>query len=576
GIKNIDPPVRLSFSPYLSSYMEFTEGSSDPEFVYKGGMDLKYGINNSYTLDMMLIPDFGQIQSDDVELNLSPFELYHDEKRQFFNEGTELFQRSDVFYSRRMGAAPKFSGDLDDELNSDEVIDYNPSETQLINATKITGRNHKGLAIGVLNAMSSNSFATIKDTIENSTRDVLVQPFTNYNVLVFDKTLKNNSYLSLINSNMSLTDNPFYANTTATEFKFRDKSKTYSISGDAGVSMIYDEASGGYAKIRVQKDAGNFKYKFFQDYYDPQYNPNHMGYLRRNNKSETGIDFSYSIVEPFSIFRELHSDISAEYIRVVEPKDVFGSEVVFSTYALCKNNFGAQLYSVWESTLHDYYEARVSNRFYKDASHYMVNLYAHSNRSKQFSIEASYGFFNRDQVNERGHWWNTELNLRIGQRLALEYELSNDVTQNDHGYVDDDENAIYFSRRDLNTIENEFELAYIFNKNVSLNMRARHYWSSAKNKQFYQLQQNGTLLNDPTYEGCEDENLNVFNIDMKLRWIFAPGSELSFAWKNAVSNNNDEVYRSYKRNLDHTFSYPSTHSFSLKLLYYLDYNQLRK
>lgn len=58
---------------------------------------------------MMLIPDFGQIQSDDKKLNLSPYELYYSEKRQFFTEGTELFNRGGIFYSRRIGSSPKFS-----------------------------------------------------------------------------------------------------------------------------------------------------------------------------------------------------------------------------------------------------------------------------------------------------------------------------------------------------------------------------------------------------------------------------------------------------------------------------------
>src|SRR4030065_2962379 len=115
-------------------------------------MDVKYGLNESYTLDMMLIPDFGQIQSDDKELNLSPYELYYDEKRQFFTEGTELFQRGNIFYSRRIGSAPKFTDRAENALRTGEIVESNPSETQLINATKISGRSSKGWGFGFLNA----------------------------------------------------------------------------------------------------------------------------------------------------------------------------------------------------------------------------------------------------------------------------------------------------------------------------------------------------------------------------------------------------------------------------------------
>ena len=116
GIQNIKPPVRLSLSPYAAAYAEFKDGKSSPDFTYKGGMDLKYGISESFTLDMMLVPDFGQIQSDDNQLNLSPYELYYSERRQFFTEGTELFDRGGIFYSRRIGASPKFSSRADDAL----------------------------------------------------------------------------------------------------------------------------------------------------------------------------------------------------------------------------------------------------------------------------------------------------------------------------------------------------------------------------------------------------------------------------------------------------------------------------
>ena len=71
-----------------------------------GGMDVKYGINESFTLDATLIPDFGQVVSDNVVNNLSPYEVRFQENRQFFTEGTEIFNKAGLFYSRRVGATP--------------------------------------------------------------------------------------------------------------------------------------------------------------------------------------------------------------------------------------------------------------------------------------------------------------------------------------------------------------------------------------------------------------------------------------------------------------------------------------
>ena len=110
GIKNVNPPLRLAFYPYLATYVNHypynTPGLDNTTAQFSGGMDVKYGINQSFTLDVTLIPDFGQVQSDNKILNLTPFEVKYNENRQFFTEGTELFKKGNLFYSRRVGGQP--------------------------------------------------------------------------------------------------------------------------------------------------------------------------------------------------------------------------------------------------------------------------------------------------------------------------------------------------------------------------------------------------------------------------------------------------------------------------------------
>ncbi|TAH09187.1 MAG: hypothetical protein EAZ12_06765, partial [Sphingobacteriia bacterium] len=107
GIQEIKPPIRLSLSPYLSFYANHypynKAGQKNTNTAVNGGMDIKYGINQAFTLDMTLIPDFGQVISDRQVLNLTPFEVFFEENRQFFTEGTELFDKGRLFYSRRIG-----------------------------------------------------------------------------------------------------------------------------------------------------------------------------------------------------------------------------------------------------------------------------------------------------------------------------------------------------------------------------------------------------------------------------------------------------------------------------------------
>ncbi len=153
GITNIKPPVRLQFSPYFSVYANhFPSGSPDNKKLtsqVNGGLDLKYGINQAFTFDATLIPDFGQVQSDNQVLNLSPFEVKFNENRSFFTEGTELFSKGNLFYSRRIGGTPFHLYDAYNNVNGNEEVVKNPSESKLINASKISGRTQKGLGIGV-------------------------------------------------------------------------------------------------------------------------------------------------------------------------------------------------------------------------------------------------------------------------------------------------------------------------------------------------------------------------------------------------------------------------------------------
>ena len=188
GIKNIDPPTRLFFYPYLQVSQDYAKGIS-PQNSYSAGMDLKYGINNSFTLDATLIPDFGQVTFDDRELNLTPFEQEFDENRQFFTEGATLFEKADgagyrsgkFFYSRRIGQEISFN-ENDYILNNEELIKYD-KKPNLINSVKLTGTTDKKLSIGFLNAITGEAHAYFSNKITGSNRKVVIAPITNYNII---------------------------------------------------------------------------------------------------------------------------------------------------------------------------------------------------------------------------------------------------------------------------------------------------------------------------------------------------------------------------------------------------------
>lgn len=575
GIKDITPPVRLSFSPYASAYME-TKKESRPQYLYKGGMDLKYGLSESFTLDMMLIPDFGQIQSDDKRLNLSPYELYYDEKRQFFTEGTELFQRGNIFYSRRIGASPKFPAS--DVKFDTEIVDKSPSETQLVNATKISGRTSGGLGVGVLNAMTLPSYATLRDTITGSTRQIRVQPFTNYNVSVIDQSLKNNSYISFINSNMSMVDSRFRANVTATQFQIRNKAKSIAITGKGGISARGEEnyETGYYGYLAFDKNKGKLHFGVSQNVYSDKYNPNDLGYLQLNNQLLTESYVYYQVIKPFWIVREWWANVWWDYIRMYKPSTLFENQTGYNFNVTFKNNYTVYLNGGLGGNKYDYYEPRVTGRFFYNSHYFWNNFNFSSDSRKHISFYLYYGINNHPTTDQIRHSGELSINVRAGHHFQMNYDINFSNTNNDRGYVDNNSNkdSIYFAKRNVRTWENILSVSYAINNNTSLKIRARHYWSGAQNKQFYLLQTDGQLNSNLAYTH-DDENFNAFTIDMIFRWIFAPGSEMTIAWKNSAYADQNDFINSYWNNLKNTWT-NETNSLSLKMLYYIDYNNLKR
>ncbi|NJO91083.1 MAG: carbohydrate binding family 9 domain-containing protein [Chloroflexia bacterium] len=537
GLTNLKPPLRLSFTPYLSLYAE----NNFEENVWirgvRGGLDLKYGINESFTLDMMLIPDFAQVQSDDQVLNLSPFEVQYQERRPFFTEGTELFSKGEVFYSKRIGGKPRDYDNVEDEITDNEEINENPFETQIINATKITGRTKKGLGIGFFNAMTLQSVAKIKDSVNNSEREYVTQPFTNYNILVFDQNLKNNSYISLINTNMIMPDRNYTSNVSALDFRVKNKNQTYEVRGKCGMSQIYDnenESDYGYwYSLHFEKTAGNFLFELSNAIIDDKYNPNDLGYLSHNNYVENKIEMDYRILKPTWKFVEFGSELEITHVSRYAPFDYISVEYEFDTYITFRNYWTWGFFiggKPFESN--DFYEPRVDDRVYKLPAEMYVGTFLNSDRRKKIYFNSTYvhwnSFSDYGQEMHRVEFfptWRASDKFKLGVGAWLEF------LHNSLGYVSDEMDDVFFGRRERRTYELSLNAGFTFNAKSQIALRARHYWSSAKYHQYYILNQEGRLNDYAAYTENEDINFNAFNIDMVYNWRFAPGSEFLVIWK---------------------------------------------
>jgi len=250
GLADIKAPTRLSLIPYLSVSAENspdynadgTYNSNSTGLSYGAGADIKYGLNDRFTLDATLLPDFSQVQSDNRVKNLSYREITYPENRPFFKEGVELFTKLGLFYSRRVGRIPTLHDSVQLYLPKGSVIEDDPSQTRLLNSIKLSGRTSKGLGIGFFNAVTDNMYATVRDSLGNR-KKILTEPLTDYNILVFDQQLKNSSSVTLINTSVLRDKGWMNADVTGLGFELLNKKNNVKLSGEEALSQHFKKDS---------------------------------------------------------------------------------------------------------------------------------------------------------------------------------------------------------------------------------------------------------------------------------------------------------------------------------------------
>lgn len=587
GIENIKPPPRLFFYPYSSAYVEHNSangGSTNTSF--NAGMDIKYGLSDAFTLDMTLVPDFGQARFDNQVLNLTPFEVQFNENRQFFTEGVEIFNKAGLFYSRRIGGFPLKYGSINSQLDSNERVLENPRQAQLINATKISGRNKNGLGIGFFNAVEGEETALIENTESKERRKVETNPLTNYNVLVFDQVLRNNSFVTLTNTNVSRDGNARDANVSQLDFQLADKKNQYAIRGFGGMSHLFDESktiSGSILNAAIEKISGNFTFELSQNNISDKFNPNDLGFLTINNIKESYFfaQFANYGTEKFNFWRH---NFDVTYQRVFKPDDFLNFSTSWSTVYNLKSfhAFGLNA-GVEPIKTNDYFETRTFEQYYKYPKNFWVGGFISTDYSRPFAFDIRLQSRTFDEAGRNYFFYSLSGRFRPTDKLFFVIGNNRDVRDNDIGFVSNSNDSITFGRRTFTEYESFIDGSYIFNNKMALSLNLRHYWSTAVYDRFYFVNPENGNLDDTDYQGfnedgttIHDRSFNAFNIDLGFSWRFAPGSDINVVWKNIILQSGDPLERNYFKELEETISAPQINNFSIKVLYFIDYLWLKK
>lgn len=352
GINNINPKKEIELVPYVMGSLEKSEKVEGDPFATgtnwncNAGLDGKIAVTNDLTLNFTINPDFGQVEADPSEVNLTAFETFFEEKRPFFVEGSNIFNfplagghnRDNLFYSRRIGRQPQHSP----EINDDEYIKM-PEFTRILGAFKLSGKTRNGWSIGVMESVTNRVMATIDSA--SAQRKVAVEPLTNFfNARVQKDINKGNTIIGgmVTATNRFINDStleflPASAYTGGVDFTNYWNDRSYyvkakgifsTVSGDTNSIIALQEApqryyqrpdeshlyvdsaltslSGSGGVVEGGKiGGGNWRYGMRAWWLSPGIDLNDMGYMRRSDIIDQTSWLEYIIWTPFSVFRKM-------------------------------------------------------------------------------------------------------------------------------------------------------------------------------------------------------------------------------------------------------------------------------
>ena len=580
GLENINPPLRLILFPFAQGTATTFDGERENDF--SAGLDIKYGISDNFTLDATLVPDFGQAAFDAVELNLGPFEQVFNENRQFFTEGIELFNRGGLFFSRRIGNTPTQRGNVDDQLEENEEIIENPDDVGLLNAIKIVGRTKNKLGIGVLNAITEETEARVRDTITGEVRGVVTESLANYNIFVLDQQFNQNSSVTLINTNVTRTGSFRDGNVTGLLADLSNKKNSYNLNTGIRYSIVKENGTtttGIRTNLGLGKTKGNFRWFLGHFLADDNYDSNDLGILFRNNFNNFFGRISYEIFKPTKRFNRYRLNLRYNHRRLFRPSVRTEDRISFDAFFFTPKRLAFGFDASYNSDRNDFFEPRLEGRFVTFSSSLGGGFFVSTDFRKKFAFDLNGGY--RRFFADPQEVINISFSPRYRFSDNFLVVFGSDFTRRNRnfGFIDENGTDVFLGQRNIVSLENTIQASYNFDSYKAINLRFRNFWSVADYGEnvFFVLNDDGSRspFDFDISENNPNTNFNIWNVDLSFNWRFAPGSEAILLYRNEIFNRDNQSDLNYSESLDNLFNQPIRHTLSLRIVYFLDVNNVK-
>ncbi len=636
GIGELPTPRRLEILPYTvikNSTRDF--GAARPGGVSRYehpsnvtlGADVKYGLSSNLTLDATINPDFGQVEADPAQLNLTAFETFFEERRPFFLEGAGIFNFNTncgdidsgctgLFYSRRIGRSPQLAGSYGDASS--------PTATPIAAAGKVTGRLANGISIGVLNALTKevDGVRTMHGAIAE------IEPRTNYAVVRVQKDRSDGQgemgiMLTSVNRSLDINSSPYLrdgAYSGGIDLRRRLFNRNYELRTFAAMSEVrgsaqaiaalqtntvhaYQRPDDGIAydptRTTLRGDAERISFsKFgggvtrFQSVYQrfsPGFETNDVGYQQRADEQQFRNWFALQLNKPTRLYQRAFFNFNASETWTTEGL-VLGNGLNHNNHVQWKNfmwtHIGFNL-----NGYHTSYSDRAARGGPAIRNSPSRSMWGGIESDNRRPITAGLWFSGSKSDGGRSFYAGLDpsLSFRLSSRfsasLGAGYSRNGDDSQyyGTYGSVGSDTTHYTFARLDQTTVSLSTRLNFTATPNLSFQFYAQPYESKgtyADQREIANPRAENYAERFKSYRNrngiFDGFNFRQFNSNAVVRYEYRPGSTLFVVWQQGRSNYltpNDPGYvgnYDFARDYRNVFQDHPNNTFLIKWAYWLN------
>jgi len=579
GLEFVPKPPAIELWPYLS--LAATGQGTGTQLALRGGGEVNVALGSSKSLELTLLPDFGQVESDPSQLNLTAFEVTFPEKRRFFLEGRELLQfplsvgvpsPGTLFYSRRIGAQP--TRDLG--LADGAIVDY-PDRSMILGAARLTGREVSGLSYAVLSAVTDNEYARVRSNGgESSPR---VGPATFYSVgrvrREFDLHSAWGGMLTYVGRDLGDDLGSHYVRQAVgagSDFELHrgsiglrgniaashlagspaaidsvQRSSVHYLQRPGASHLRYDEhrtsLTGWSAELTGGKlDGTPWRARWRVSARSPGFNPNDLGYLQKADQQHAEVWLQRREDTPGRWHRHYH------LASMVWVDKTFGPEVT---------GLGAMLNGYWEFPDHSsYYWGVRRNQSALDVSllrggpafrvpgKWDAWVGAGTDERRIADVDVEFWGHARDEASLLRGVVSLLLNLRPNSALRFSLAPSFDRSRDDLQYVEtDSSNRVILCRLMRNTISLTMRASLALSNRLHLDAYAMPYLTAGTYQSFFQVTDPmaasyGNRFSPVSYFGDHRFSLGQLRSNLLLRWENLHGAVIFLVWTREQTERN--------------------------------------